>query len=130
MFDNDKARRKRGVLTLRHPISRGVVANWDDMERIWHHVFYDELRVAPDEHPVLLTEPPLSPKASRERMAQIMFEVFSVPAMYVAIQAVLSLYASGRTTGIVVDSGDGVSHTVPIYEVTDGTGTPDPNPRN
>jgi len=115
-YVGDEAMSKRGILSLAYPIAHGIVTNWDDMEKIWHHVFYNELRVAPEEYSVLLTEAPMNPKANRERMASIMFETFTVPRIYIAIQAVLSLYSAGRTTGIVVDSGDGVTHTVPVYE--------------
>ncbi len=65
---------------------------------------------------MLLTEPPLNPRSNRDTAAQVLFETFNVPAVYMSIQAVLSLYASGRTTGIVLDAGDGVSHAVPVYE--------------
>jgi actin len=116
VYIGEEAQAKRGVLKLTYPIEHGIVTSWEDMEKIWHHCYFNELRVHPEEHPALLTEAPMNPKANREKMTQIMFETFNVPSFYVSIQAVLSLYASGRTTGLVVDIGDGVAHTVPIYE--------------
>uniref|UniRef100_A0A915LYI3 Actin n=1 Tax=Meloidogyne javanica TaxID=6303 RepID=A0A915LYI3_MELJA len=97
----------RGILSVTNPIERGIVTNWEDMEKIWHHTFYNELRVKPEKHLLLLTEAPHNPKANREKMAEI---------MHFAIQEVLSLFASGRTTGIVVNSGYGVTHAVPVYQ--------------
>lgn len=115
-YIGDEAQIRRGVLTISYPLDHGVVTNWDDMEKVWHYAFYNELRVNPEEHPVMLTEAPMNPKVNRERMMTIMFESFNVPAIYVSIQAILALYAAGRTTGVVMDSGDGVTHMVPIYE--------------
>ena len=115
-YIGEEALNLRGVLRLVYPVEHGMILDWQAMEKIWHFTFYNDLRVNPSEHPILLTEPPLNPRKNREKMAEIMFETFNVPAMYVSMQAVLSLYASGRTTGLVVDSGDGVTHIVPIYE--------------
>lgn len=111
-----EAQDKRGILVIKNPIEQGVITNWEDMEKVWHHTFYNELRISPEEHNVLLTEAPLNPKSNRERITQIMFEIFNIPGMYIAIQAVMSLYSAGKTTGVVLDSGDGVTHFVPIYE--------------
>ncbi|KAG7148862.1 Actin-like protein like [Verticillium longisporum] len=106
----------RGLLKIRYPLEHGIVTDWDDMEKIWEYVYGEGLKTLSEEHPVLLTEPPLNPRSNRDIAAQILFETFNVPALHTSIQAVLSLYASGRTTGIVLDSGDGVSHAVPVYE--------------
>ena len=111
-----QAEEKRGILNLKYPIEHGIVNDWDDMEKVWEHTFTNELRVSPEEHNVMLTEAPMNPKGNREKMATIMFESFNVPGLYIAIQAVLSLYSAGKFTGIVCDSGDGVTHFVPIFD--------------
>ncbi|KAI9788394.1 MAG: Actin-like protein [Peltula sp. TS41687] len=116
VFIGQRAQELRGLLKIRYPLEHGIVTDWKDMERIWQFVYNDELKTLSEEHPVLLTEPPLNPRTNRDTAAQILFETFNVPALYTSIQAVLSLYASGRTTGVVLDSGDGVSHAVPVYE--------------
>ncbi|KAJ5071260.1 actin-10-related [Anaeramoeba ignava] len=105
-----------GKIRLIYPIQNGIITNWDDMEKIWNHIFYNELRVAPEEHPVLLTENPLNPKINREKIIQIMFETFSVPYFYLANQSVLSLYQSAKTSGIVIEIGHSASYVVPVYE--------------
>ncbi|XP_056284869.1 actin, clone 302-like [Pseudoliparis swirei] len=119
-----EAQHMRGVLALKRPIKNGIIRNWDEMEKIWHHTF-QRLCVDPDDHPVLLTEAAMNPSENRQRMVEIMFECFNVPFTYVAMQAVLALYAAGRSTvfllvhlveGVVFDSGDGVSHSVPVFE--------------
>lgn len=115
-FVGKAAQDHRGMLQIRYPIEHGVVTNWDDMERIWQYVYGDELKTLPEEHPVLLTEPPLNPRSNRAKLAEVFFESFNVPALFISMQAVLSVYASGRTTGVVLDSGDGVTHVVPLYE--------------
>ena len=115
-YIGDEAQKMRGVLKLTYPITSGIVSDWELMEKVWEYCFSNELRVDPTEHKILLTEAPMNPKANREKMTQLMFETFQVEGLYVAIQAVLSLYSNGRTTGMVCDSGDGVTHTVPVYE--------------
>ncbi|KAI6646172.1 actin [Oopsacas minuta] len=116
VYVGDEAQRKRGILMLKYPIEHGIVTNWDDMEKMLCHTFYNELRVAPEEHPVLLTEAIFNPKANRKMTAQIMFETFNNPALYISNNQVLSLYSKGNTTGVVVDSGLDSTRIVPIYK--------------
>jgi len=110
------ASKLRSMLQLSYPMENGIVRNWEDMEHLWNHTFYEVLKVKPAETKILLTEPPMNPIKNREKMAEYMFEKYGFNALYVAIQAVLTLYAQGLLTGVVVDSGDGVTHIVPVYE--------------
>ncbi|CAG8576058.1 13665_t:CDS:2 [Ambispora leptoticha] len=115
-YIGEEAQRKRGILSIRNPVQNGIITNFDDMETIWQHAFTNELEVVPEEHSVLLTEVSLNPKEKRERAAMIMFETFNIPSFYLAIQAVLSLYAIGLRSGTVLNSGHGITHIVPVYE--------------
>ncbi|CAD5126846.1 DgyrCDS14876 [Dimorphilus gyrociliatus] len=115
-YYGDEAQSMRKKLGIRYPIEKGIVRNWDDMEQIWQHTFYNELHVLPEEQPILMTEAPTNPRPIREKMTQIMFETFNVPYFYVSVPAVLALYAEGRTTGVVLSSGDSLTHAVPVYD--------------
>merc|ERR1712121_185013 len=87
-YVGDEAQSKRGILSLKYPIEHGIVTSWDDMEKVWHHTFNNELRISPDESPHLHSEAPLNPKANRGKLVQIVFETFNAPATYLCIHAV------------------------------------------
>ncbi|XP_006873711.1 PREDICTED: uncharacterized protein LOC102839792 [Chrysochloris asiatica] len=95
-------------------LNRGVVSDWDALEVLWQHLFYCRLGVQPEELAVLVADSPISPRTNREKVAEILFERFHVPAMQTVHQALLTLYAYGRTTGLVLGSGHGTSYVAPI----------------
>lgn len=111
-----EAQKMKGVLLLKRPIEYGIVTHWDGMEKVWDYTFNKKLEISSSEHPVLLTEPPTNPQVNKEKMAQTMFETFHVPAMYIANQGALALFATGRTNGIALNSGDDVTHAIPVNE--------------
>jgi actin, other eukaryote len=115
-YIGEEAQSRRGVLNMTYPIEHGVVKNWDDMEKVWTHAFANELRIATDEHHIFITEASLNPKQNREKMTQIMFDKFNINSFYVGNQSVLSLYSIGKLSGLVLYSGDGVTHSDPIFE--------------
>lgn len=119
IFVGPKLDEHRGAFVLEHPMDKGMVTDggWDAMERLWEHVYSKQcLNAKQEEHPVLLTEAPLNQRKNRDQIAEIFFESIRAPALFFTPPSVLSLYASGRTTGVVLDVGEGVTHAVPVYE--------------
>lgn len=115
MVGND-ASKLRHMLEINYPVSEGIVTSWEDMEHLWDYTFNEALQVNPKDCKIMLTEPPLNPKKNRQRMISTMFEKYGFQGCFIQVQAVLTLYAQGLLTGVVVDSGDGVTHIVPVYE--------------
>merc|ERR1712093_309592 len=112
----DEASKLRSMLQITYPLDNGIVHNWEDAEHVWNYTFFEKLKVDPKDCKILLTEPPMNPLANREKMVEVMFEKYGFKSAYISIQAVLVLYAQGLLTGVVVDSGDGVTHIVPVYD--------------
>lgn len=113
----DEASQLRAMLEVTYPMENGIVRNWDDMASLYDYTFGPQkLNINPSGCKLLLTEPPMNPKKNREKMVELMFERYQFDGIYVAIQAVLTLYAQGLLTGVVVDSGDGVTHICPVAD--------------
>lgn len=106
----------RALADVKMPIKNGYISDWDAMQSVWDYTFEHELNIEPENFPVLLTDAPLNSKASRETMAQVMFENYSVPGTYIVSKAVLSLFATGRTRGVVLGLGAGLTSVTPIFE--------------
>jgi len=123
-FIGDEALANSKTYDIFYPVRHGQVENWTHMEYFWEHCIFKYLRCEPEDHYFLLTEPPLNAPENREFTAEIMFETFNVPGLYIAVQAVLALAASWTSknvkertlTGTVIDSGDGVTHVIPVAE--------------
>ena len=95
----DEAAALRNYLQITQPMEHGIVRNWEDMKHLWDYTFSEKMRIDPTGRKVLLTEPPMNPKVNRQRMCQVMFEEYGFQGVYVAIQAVLTLYAQGAYRG-------------------------------
>lgn len=112
----DEAAKYRAMLETSYPIENGIVSDWPGMRSLWDYTFNEKLKIDPKDHKILLTEPPLNPTANQKRMLEEMLEHYQFDGAKVSIQAMLVLYAQGLLSGVVVDSGDGVTHIVPVWE--------------
>ncbi|XP_021278805.1 actin-related protein 4 [Herrania umbratica] len=107
---------RRDHMEVLSPLKDGVVVDWDIVDSIWDHAFKECLLIDPKEHPMLLAEPSFNTQQQRERTAELMFEKYKVPALFLAKNAVLTSFASGRATSVVVDSGGGSTTVAPVHD--------------
>lgn len=115
-YVGDEALERKGVVRLQYPIANGLIADWNEIGKVWEHIITKRLNSNPEEQGLLFTEPPLNPKENREKMAKIVFEDLNAPFLFLGVQTVLSLYAYGGTTGLVIDVGESMTNVSPIYE--------------
>ena len=115
-YVGDEAKERRGRLEMKNPFYDSLVNDWTDVENTWSYTFFSALKVCPEEVYAVITESPMNPRKYRERTMETLFELFNLEGVYLASKSLLSLYSTGSTTGCVIDSGKGVTYSVPIYE--------------
>jgi actin len=116
IFVGEEALNKGGTLQLSRPITNGLITDYDTMELIWKHIFYNELLTDTKTSSVIITEAPFAPSDSRQKLAEILFDHLGIDSLYITNNSTLSLYSNGKTTGTVVDIGYKTTSFVPIYE--------------
>ena len=103
--------------SLRHPIDAGgFVGNWEDIEALWRDTFERDMRVAAEDHQVMLVDAPGWTWEQREKYAELMYETFRVPGFAMHGEAALALCCSGRTTGVVIDVGTHITHISCVHD--------------
>lgn len=116
IFVGDNVSSRRNRLDVYYPIENGIIKNWDEMTLLWKYCFQEKLKIDPQESKLLLTESPNNTTKNREKTVEIMFEEFGFHGLYIAVQSILTLYAQGLMTGVVVDSGEGVTNIMPVFD--------------
>jgi actin, other eukaryote len=116
LYIGREAIEKRDILELSRPVKYSIVQNWEEVDKIYHHIFFNQLMADSNQSKILVIEPPLNKRAYREKVTEVMFETFNCSGFYLANSSVMSLFATGRTTGIVIESGLNETNVVPIYE--------------
>ncbi|PZC77714.1 hypothetical protein B5X24_HaOG203081 [Helicoverpa armigera] len=116
IYCGTEAIKKRGISTMVWPVREGMIQDWDEMEKMWHYIFYKELHVPPESTRIMHSVHPLTAKADKQRMAEILFESFDINALYIAKSPTLVLNAYGRTSGVVCETGYACSYVAPVFE--------------
>ena len=112
----EEALNKRGMLNIKFPMKRSMIKDWESLEKIWNYIFTNELKVNQKEYNILISQPINNIKENKEKIAEIMFESFNIPGLYLADSTILTLYSAGKFTGMAIDMGDGSTQFSPVFD--------------
>uniref|UniRef100_A0A8C7ACH2 Transferrin receptor 2 n=1 Tax=Neovison vison TaxID=452646 RepID=A0A8C7ACH2_NEOVI len=98
------------------PLKNGMIEDWECFRAILDHTYSKHVKSEPNLHPVLMSEAPWNTRAKREKLTELMFEQYNIPAFFLCKTAVLTAFANGRSTGLVLDSGATHTTAIPVHD--------------